>query len=164
MACNCNKEWTKLLRERYNESACINADVFSGRVVINGLFHKQRKDGSYQSKWEEVGLWPNFCPFCGEPYESDYQPSDEQLRCMTHAIGLDQKEPDKHGVYEAYRNGSFYDKRQDEWEELRKRGLAIRREPAENDVRYFVTKRGFQTLARHHRLMIRFNEEYEGRE
>ena len=32
----------------------------------------------------------------------------------------------------------------------------------EKDYRYFVTPKGFQLLADHHKLMIRYTNEYEG--
>lgn len=69
MACNCVKEWSAKLQERYNETATVNHDIISGRVIVEGLYHKQKKDGSYAQKWEEVSLWTKYCPFCGKPYD-----------------------------------------------------------------------------------------------
>ena len=70
MACNCVNEWSKLLKERLNHTATVNHDMISGRVVINGIYHKLKKDGTYNpNKWEEVNLWPKYCPFCGKPYD-----------------------------------------------------------------------------------------------
>ena len=70
MACNCVNEWNKKLKEKFNHTATVNHDIISGRVVINGIYHKLKKDGSYNTnKWEEVALWPTYCPFCGKPYE-----------------------------------------------------------------------------------------------
>lgn len=70
MACNCVKIWSDLLKERLNHTATVNHDMISGRVVITGIYHKLRKDGMYNpNKWEEVNLWPKYCPFCGKPYD-----------------------------------------------------------------------------------------------
>lgn len=69
MACDCVKNWNKKLKEKFNETARVNVEIFSGRVIVKGIYHKQKKDGSYVSKWEEVFLWPKFCPFCGKAYE-----------------------------------------------------------------------------------------------
>jgi hypothetical protein len=72
MACNCVKEWSDLLKERLNHTAAVNHDMISGRVVIKGVYHKLKKDGTYNSnRWEEVNLWPKFCPFCGKPYDEN---------------------------------------------------------------------------------------------
>lgn len=92
----------------------------------------------------------------------DFVPTEDHIRRMTHAIGLDNKQPD-HGCYEAYRNGSFYDEPVREWDELELAGYAYSRRK-EKDCRYFVSPKGFQLLADHHKLMIRFTNEYEGRE
>lgn len=92
-----------------------------------------------------------------------FEPTEKHIAKMTHAIGLDNKQPDKSGLYEAYRNGSFYNEPDELWDELVLAGLATDHR-AKDDYRYFVTPRGFQFLAEHHKLMIRFTNEYEGRE
>ena len=72
MACNCIKDWNKKLKERYNETASVDYDLVSGRVIVNGLYHKLKANGEsweYQKKWREVMLWPKYCPFCGKPYD-----------------------------------------------------------------------------------------------
>lgn len=72
MACDCVKNFNKLLKEKYNETATVNCEVLSGRVIVNGIYHKPKfngKPGEYQQKWDEVMLWPKYCPFCGKPYD-----------------------------------------------------------------------------------------------
>lgn len=72
MACDCIKNWTKVLEEKFNETATIDKSYFTDgtmRVNINGIYHKRKKDGSYAQKWEEVKLYPKYCPFCGKPYD-----------------------------------------------------------------------------------------------
>ena len=70
MACNCITEISDMLKERINHTATVNHDIISGRVVIHGVYHKLKKGGSYNpNKWEEVNLWPKYCPFCGKPYD-----------------------------------------------------------------------------------------------
>ncbi len=68
--CDCISNLNERLKLQFNHTACVNCDVISGRVIINGIYHKLKKDGSYNpNKWEEVGILPKFCPFCGKPYE-----------------------------------------------------------------------------------------------
>jgi hypothetical protein len=93
----------------------------------------------------------------------DFVPGAEHIAKMSHAIGLDNKQPDKYGLYEAYRNGSYYNEPDPLWDELQLSGYA-RSERAERDFRYHVTPKGFQFLAEHHKLMIRDAKEYEGRD
>lgn len=72
MACKCIEDWNKQLKEKFNETATVNCEVLSGRVIVNGIYHKPKfkgKPGEYQQKWEEVMLWPKYCPFCGKPYD-----------------------------------------------------------------------------------------------
>lgn len=90
-----------------------------------------------------------------------FEPTTKHIARMKHAIGLDNKQADN-GCYEAYRNGSFYNDPVEEWDELVVAGYATDRR-AKNDYRYFVTPKGFQFLANHFKLMIRFTNEYEGR-
>ena len=74
------------------------------------------------------------------------------MRRMIHAIGLDNGKTYEH-VYEAYRNGSFYDEPDELWDDLVVAGYAYDRRK-EKDYRYSVTPKGFQLLADHHKLMI----------
>lgn len=93
----------------------------------------------------------------------DFVPTAEHIAKMSHAIGLDNKQPDKSGLYEAYRNGSYYNESDPLWDELELSGYAwsVRDEKVCN---YHVTPKGFQFLAEHHKLMIRDTKEYEGRD
>jgi hypothetical protein len=90
----------------------------------------------------------------------NFVPTEKHIVKMSHAIGLDNKQP-KDGCYEAYRNGSFYDEPDELWDDLVVAGYAYDRRK-EKDYRYFVTPKGFQLLADHHKLMIRYTNEYEG--
>ena len=92
----------------------------------------------------------------------DFVPTDKHIAKMSHAIGLDNKRPID-GCYEAYRNGSFYNKPDELWDDLVVAGYATDYR-AKNDYRYFVSPKGFRFLAKHHTLMIRCTNEYEGRE
>lgn len=85
MACDCIKNFDKLLKEKFNETATVNCEVLSGRVIVNGIYHKPKykgKPGEYQQKWEEVALWPKYCPFCGKPYDIKdiYGPDTVELK------------------------------------------------------------------------------------
>ena len=91
-----------------------------------------------------------------------FVPTEAHITKMAHAIGLDNKKPDKSQFYEAYRNGSWYDKPDDLWDELVLSGFAIdRRKP--NDYGYRVSPKGMQFLAEHYKIMINYTNEYEGR-
>ena len=90
------------------------------------------------------------------------EPSVKHIAKMSHAIGLDNKQPDKDGVYNAYRNGSFYNESDNLWDELVISGFA-KTKRAKDDYRHAVTPKGFQFLAEHHKIMIRYENEYEGR-
>ena len=83
--CDCIKNFNKLLKEKFNETATVNCEVLSGRVIVNGIYHKPKykgKTGEYQQKWEEVSLWPKYCPFCGKPYDIKeiYGPDTVELK------------------------------------------------------------------------------------
>lgn len=85
MGCDCIKNFDKLLKEKFNETATVNCEVLSGRVIVNGIYHKPKfkgKPGEYQQKWEEVSLWPKYCPFCGKPYDIKeiYGPDTVELK------------------------------------------------------------------------------------
>lgn len=85
MACDCINNFNKLLKEKFNETATVNSEVLSGRVIVNGIYHKPKykgKPGEYQQKWEEVALWPKYCPFCGKPYDIKeiYGPDTVELK------------------------------------------------------------------------------------
>ena len=88
---------------------------------------------------------------------------DKHIAKMSHAIGLDNKKPDKDGVYNAYRNGSVYNEPDNLWDELVISGFA-KTKRAKDDYRYAVTQKGFQFLAEYHKIMIRYENEYEGRD
>lgn len=93
----------------------------------------------------------------------DFVPTEQHIAKMNHAIGLDNKQPTKDGLYEAYRNGSYYSEPDPLWDELELSGYAysVRDEKVCN---YHVTPKGFWFLAERHKLMIRDTKEYEGRD
>ena len=99
MACDCIKNFNKLLKEKFNETATVNSEVLSGRVIVNGIYHKPKykgKPGEYQQKWEEVGLWPKYCPFCGKPYDIKeiYGPDTVELKENLYCTHVDLNEWD----------------------------------------------------------------------
>lgn len=70
MACNCLNEKNAFLKDKINPTAFVqNLPYAKDRVMITGKFHKINKDGTQNRKWEEIYLFPKFCPFCGKPYE-----------------------------------------------------------------------------------------------
>ena len=91
-----------------------------------------------------------------------FEPSDKHIAKMSHAIGLDNKQHDKDRVYNAYRNSSVYNEPDNLWDELVISGFA-KTKRAKDEYRYAVTPKGFQFLAEHHKIMIRYENEYEGR-
>lgn len=91
-----------------------------------------------------------------------FEPSDKHIAKMSHAIGLDNKQPDESGLYEAYRNCSVYNEPDSLWDELVVSGFA-KTKRAKDDYRYAVKQKGFQFLAEYHKIMIRYENEYEGR-
>ena len=99
MACDCIKIFNKLLKEKFNETATVHSEVLSGRVIVNGIYHKPKyksKPGEYQQKWEEVALWPKYCPFCGKPYDIKeiYGPDTVKLKENLYCTHVDLKEWD----------------------------------------------------------------------
>jgi len=92
-----------------------------------------------------------------------FMPSEQHIAKMSHAIGLDHKHPDKSGLYEAYRNGSWYEESDDLWVDLVRHGYAEAQVIGNESYSYFVTQKGFQFLADHYKIMIRYENEYEGR-
>ena len=85
--------------------------------------------------------------------------TDEMMRRMEHAIGLDNKEP-KDGVYEAYRNYAVYGDPVEDWELLVAGGYAERMDVGRK-VLYHLTDDGFRTVARRKGLLIRYTREYQ---
>ena len=75
MACNCISRVEKLIKEKTNESGCLDTGIGvpSGTEMVNiyGMFHKQKKDGTFRDKWEKVNIFPEYCPFCGKKYVED---------------------------------------------------------------------------------------------
>lgn len=70
MACDCLSNIEKLLKEKTNETATVHKELISGRVIVQGIYHKPKRNGDgYQSKWEELNLLAKYCPFCGKPYD-----------------------------------------------------------------------------------------------
>ena len=84
---------------------------------------------------------------------------EKHINKMVHAIGLDHKEP-KDGVYEAYRNGVVYNEQVPEWDDLVRGGYAIRK-GHDRDIRYHLTKKGFQAVSNAKKLLIRYTSEFE---
>jgi hypothetical protein len=66
MACNCISRVEKLVKAKTNESGCLDTSIGvpSGIAMVNiyGLFHKQKKDGS----------------FCGKKYVEDKKEETKQ--------------------------------------------------------------------------------------
>lgn len=85
--------------------------------------------------------------------------TDEMIRKMAHAIGLDNKEP-KDGVFEAYRNYSVYGDPDKDWELLVVGGYADRIDVG-RDVLYHLTDDGFRALAKRKGLLIIYTREYQ---
>ena len=92
-----------------------------------------------------------------------FEPTEAHIAKMSHAIGLDNEQSEEGGCYKAYRNGSWYDDPDPLWDELVLSGYATDQRKPKN-YSYYVTPKGMQFLARHHKIMIKYTEEYEGRE
>ena len=72
MACNCIKDIEEKLKAQYGETACVNKGYMSDgtiRALVEGLYHKAKRNGGHEQKWTEVSLLATYCPFCGKPYE-----------------------------------------------------------------------------------------------
>lgn len=82
------------------------------------------------------------------------------MRRMIHAIGLDNGKQYKH-VYEAYRNGSYYNEPVEEWELLVVGGYAERIDLSEREITYHCTKKGLKAIADETGLIIRYTIEVE---
>lgn len=86
MACNCISKVEQLIKEKTNESGCLDVGIGvpSGLAMVNiyGMFHKQKKDGTFREKWEKVNIFPEYCPFCGKKYveekKEDTQPEEKK--------------------------------------------------------------------------------------
>ena len=92
-----------------------------------------------------------------------FEPTEAHIAKMSHAIGLDNEKPEDGGCYKAYRNGSWYDDPDPLWDELVLSGFATDQRRT-NNYSYYVTPKGMQFLAWHYKIMIKYTEEYEGRE
>ena len=68
------------------EMVCIPLRFFSGWLFSinpdNVKEEVREKLIEYQQKWEEVSLWPKYCPFCGKPYDIKeiYGPDTVELK------------------------------------------------------------------------------------
>jgi hypothetical protein len=75
MSCDCISKVEKIIKEKTNESGCLDASIGvpSGVLKVNiyGMFHKQKKDGTFREKWETLNILPEYCPFCGKKYVDD---------------------------------------------------------------------------------------------
>lgn len=83
MACDCISKVEKLIKEKTNESGCLDAGIGvpSGVAMVNiyGLYRKQKKDGTFMEKWQQVKIFPEYCPFCGKKYiEEDKKDETEK--------------------------------------------------------------------------------------
>lgn len=74
MACDCISKITKLVKQKTNETGCVDTSISCPdgnlRVNVYGLYHKQKKDGTFQDKWQQINIMPEYCPFCGKKYEN----------------------------------------------------------------------------------------------
>lgn len=117
---------------------------------------KERLDADeYYIRVSNLQLWLTF-------NVRTFVPTEKYIAKMAHAIGLDNKQPDKSQFYEAYRNGSWYNSPDELWDDLVLAGYAkdIRKQ---NEYRYSVSPKGMQFLAEHYGIMINYTNEYEGR-
>jgi len=75
MTCNCISKVEQLIKKKTNETGCLDVGIGvpSGIAMVNiyGMFHKQKKDGTFQAKWDKVNIFPEYCPFCGKKYVGD---------------------------------------------------------------------------------------------
>ena len=82
MSCDCISKVEKIIKENTNESGCLDASIGvpSGVLKVNiyGMFHKQKKDGTFREKWEKLNILPEYCPFCGKKYVDDQKEETQQ--------------------------------------------------------------------------------------
>lgn len=72
--------------------------------------------------------------------------TSEQIRMMAHAVGLDNKEPEK-GVYKAYRNRYAAKFDNDDWDNLVEEGYATKFVDGGGYVWYHLTQKGLDFLS-----------------
>ena len=89
---------------------------------------------------------------------NEIAPTESELNRLKHALGMDNKEAED-GVFVAYRRCSLYDKPVQDWENLIKKGFAVRSSAGE--FFYVVNENGMQAVANATGLTIRFTLEYE---
>lgn len=72
MACNCINNIEEKLKTQYGGTACVNKGYMRDgtiRAIVEGLYHKTKRNGDHEQKWTAVSLLATYCPFCGKPYE-----------------------------------------------------------------------------------------------
>ena len=97
MACNCISRVEKLIKEKTNESGCLDTGIGvpSGIAMVNiyGMFHKQKKDGSFCEKWNKVNILPEIRIGAQSPIKKDRYDPDKfvgfVIAVKTLARGLD---------------------------------------------------------------------------
>lgn len=72
MACDCINNQNEKLRERYNKTAHVNNAYHCSdgttRVIVEGHYRNQKKDGRYYKTNMVIWLDVDYCPFCGKKY------------------------------------------------------------------------------------------------
>lgn len=66
--CKCIEQQTSHLKKRLGDMVVIEECRY-GRLSLGVRYWPRTKQGHHYKKARYEGLYPKFCPFCGQPYD-----------------------------------------------------------------------------------------------